>query len=171
MVLESGNQGIMIISTGLPPEGRASPQEILSQQRWSPPPSTLGRILENGGCSSSKFSFPGVWPRILEMMVITADIPPLQISPPRLRPHRCLDISVPGTICLMRKGQEERGVREGLGQRDHIISQASSQPGDCHFLLEPLDIERVHLMQKGKGRHIKMRDWLAPLCYCCIFTS
>lgn len=173
MVLKSGNQGNMIISTGLPPEGRASPQEILSQQPWSTPTQHSGaNSPEPGGFSSSKFSFPGAWPRILEIMVIIADIPPLQISPPRLRPHRCLDISVPGTICLMRrKGREERGVREGLGQRDHINSQASSQAGDCHFLLEPLDIERVRLMQKGKGRHIKLRDWLAPLCYCYVFTS
>lgn len=137
-----------------------------------PHPALWGEFSRTRGFSSSKFSFPGAWPRILEIMVITADIPPLQISPPRLRPHRCLDISVPGTICLMRrKGREERGVREGLGQRDHINSQASSQAGDCHFLLEPLDIERVHLMQKGKGRHIKLRDWLAPLCYCYVFTS
>ena len=84
-------------------------------------------------------------------MTIIADIPPLQIPRPRLRPHRCLDISVPGTICLMRrKGREGSSVGEGLGQRNHNISQTSSQAGDCHFLLEPLDIERVHLMQKGK---------------------
>lgn len=109
--------------------------------------------------------FPAAWPKILEIMIITADIPPLQIPRPRLHPHRCLDISVPGTICLMR-----RKVRERLGQRNHNTSQTASQAGDCHFPLEPLDIEHVRLMQKGKGRHIKMRHWFAPLCYCCIFT-
>ena len=163
MVLESGNQGNMIISTGLPPEGRASPQEILSQQRWSPPPSTLGRILQNMGLQLFQIQFPwslaqdlgddGNNCRHSSSSDLSPQATPTQVSRHFRARHHLSD----------EKRQGGKGCQEGLGQKDHIISQASSQAGDCHFLLEPLDIERVHLMQKGKGRHIKMRDWLAPL--------
>ena len=89
-------------------------------------------------------------------MMIT-DIPAAQDLCRRLCPRRCLDISVRGMIYLLRrKGGEGRGVGEGLGQRDNGISQASSQAGECHSLLRPLDIEHVRLMQR-KGKEGKSR--------------
>ena len=161
----------MIISTGPPPEGRASPQEILSQQPWSPPPSTLGRILQNAGLPLFQIQFP--WSLAQDLgdhdnncRHSSSSDPSPQATPTQVSRH----FRARHHFSDRRKGREGRGVREGLGQRNQNINQTSSQAGDCHFLLESLDIDRVHLMQKGKGTHIKLRDWFAPLCYCYVFT-
>lgn len=55
ILLESGKQGDVNISINLPPEGRESPQEILSQQPISPlaKPAGVGESPQNACCSSS----------------------------------------------------------------------------------------------------------------------
>lgn len=125
------------MSTDAPPEGSTSPQQPDSATE-EPTCRELGRILPAAWGQLFPAAGPRAWRSLYDYRLPACSGPSPQGVPMRESRHFL------ATIWLMRTGERGRGA---MKQRDHAVSQTSSQDRKCHSLVS-VDIEHAHLMQK-----------------------